>query len=378
MPQLSNKITFTDEQAMLLDIATNFFREKSPTVTVRRQIASEFGFDRGLWGEIAELGWLGIAVPERFGGSGLSLADVTVIVEPMGRHLAGTPFIIRAAYSYRPCWPEGPSSSSATCCRRSAAERSARLRCSKDDGDWDLENIESTAEITADAARLSGTKTLVCDAAVADFVLVSVSLAGAPALAIVRAADLPRERRTRETVIDETRRAYSVDLTGVSVPASSLITGEKARATLKAIRDSALLFASAEAAGGIAGVLDVTVEYLNTRSAFGRKIGSYQSLKHTCSDILIGLERTRSHVYHAASLIAAGEDAEIALRMAKVEAGDSFVFAGDRAIQFHGGFGFTYDCDAQLYLRRALWLQYAFGDAAHHRQRLADLLLPVG
>ena len=187
MPQLSNKITFTDEQAMLLDIATNFFREKSPTVTVRRQIASESGFDRGLWGEIAELGWLGIAVPERFGGSGLSLADVTVIVEPMGRHLAGTPFTPRS-FSFRPCRPAGPSSSSATCCRRSAAERSARLRCSKDDGNWNLENIASTAEITADAARLSGTKTLVCDAAVADFVLVSVSLAGAPALAIVRAA----------------------------------------------------------------------------------------------------------------------------------------------------------------------------------------------
>jgi alkylation response protein AidB-like acyl-CoA dehydrogenase len=149
-------------------------------------------------------------------------------------------------------------------------------------------------------------------------------------------------------------------------------------AALKVIRDSALLFASAEAAGGIAGVLEVIVEYLNTRSAFGRKIGSYQSLKHSCADILVGLERTRSHVYHAASLLAAGEDAEVALRMAKVEAGDSFVFAGDRAIQFHGGFGFTYDCDAQLYLRRALWLQYAFGDAAHHRRRLADLLLPSG
>ena len=61
--------------------------------------------------------------------------------------------------------------------------------------------------------------------------------------------------------------------------------------------------------------------------------------------------------------------------MAKVEAGDSFVFAGDRSVQFHGGFGFTFDCDAQLYLRRALWLQYAFGDATHHRRRLADLLL---
>ena len=146
MSQLSNKITFTDEQAMLLDIATNFFREKSPTVTVRRQIASEFGFDRELWGEIAELGWLGIAVPERFGGSGLSLADVTVIVEPMGRHLAGTPFT-PPSFSHRPCWPEGPSSSSATCCRRSAGGAIGTVALFESDGNWDLEHIESTAEI---------------------------------------------------------------------------------------------------------------------------------------------------------------------------------------------------------------------------------------
>jgi acyl-CoA dehydrogenase len=375
MSQLSNKITFTDEQAMLLDIATNFFREKSPTATVRMQIASESGVDRELWGEIAKLGWLGIAVPERFGGSGLSLADVAVIVEPMGRYLAGTPFVSTQLF-VQALLAGGTDQQQRDLLPQICQGSVGTVALFESDGDWNLEHIESSAEIAGDAARLSGTKTLVCDVAVADFVLVSVSLTGAPALAIVRATDLPRERRTRETVIDETRRAYSVDLTGVSVPALSLITGEEARVTLKAIRDAALLFATAEAAGGIAGALDVIVQYLNTRSAFGRKIGSYQSLKHTCSDILIGLERTRSHVYHAASLIAAGEDAEIALRMAKVEAGDSFVFAGDRAIQFHGGFGFTYDCDAQLYLRRALWLQYAFGDASHHRQRLADLLLP--
>jgi len=141
--------------------------------------------------------------------------------------------------------------------------------------------------------------------------------------------------------------------------------------------EAALLLATAEAAGGIAGVLDVVVDYLNLRTAFGRKIGAYQSLKHPAAEILIGLERSRSHLYHAATLLAAGEDAEIALRMAKAESGDAFVFAGDRAVQFHGGFGFTYECDAQLYLRRALWLQFSYGDAAHHRRRLADLLLPV-
>ena len=119
----------------------------------------------------------------------------------------------------------------------------------------------------------------------------------------------------------------------------------------------------------------MTVDYLNTRSTFGRKIGSYQALKHACADILVGLERSRSHLYHAATMCAGNENPEIALRMAKAEATEVFAYAGDRAVQFHGGFGFTWECDAQLYLRRALWLQYSHGDAAHHRQKLAQLLL---
>jgi alkylation response protein AidB-like acyl-CoA dehydrogenase len=204
---------------------------------------------------------------------------------------------------------------------------------------------------------------------------------------IVPAADIGAARMRRETIIDETRRSAALSLDGIRVPGSALITGEAARKALEAVRHAGLLLASAEAVGGIAGVLGVVLEYLNLRKTFGRKIGSYQSLKHTCADILIGLERSRSHVYHAASLIteaAAGADIsaidiDVALRMAKVETGDSFVFAGDRAVQFHGGFGFTWECDAQLYLRRALWLQYAFGDAGHHRRKLADALLsPVG
>ena len=376
MAQLSSRMAFTDEQAMLLDIATKFCREKVSMTAVRRQIASESGFDRELWSEIAELGWPGIAVPERFGGSGLSLAEVVAIAEPMGRHLAGSPFVSTQLVA-QALLAGGTAEQQRELLPRICGGSIGSVALFEGDGDWTLENIQSSAVTSANTVRLSGAKTLVCDAAVADFLLVSVMLSGAPALAIVSMSDLPRQQMRRETVIDETRRAFEIDLSGVSVAASSLITGEKALAALKAIRNTALLLASAEAAGGIAGVLEITVEYLNTRSAFGRKIGSYQALKHTCADILVGLERARSHVYHAASLIAAGEDAEVALRMAKVEAGDSFVFAGDRAVQFHGGFGFTYDCDAQLYLRRALWLQFSFGDATHHRRLLAERLLPV-
>jgi len=374
---LSTKITFSDEQAMLQDVAVNFCREKVSIGEVRRQIASDSGFDRELWKEISELGWLAVAVPEEFGGSALSLAEVVSIVEPMGRHLAGTPFV-STQLLIQGLLAGGSDELNGELLPKICEGAVGTIALFERDGDWDLEHIEAGAVIRGDKAHLSGTKTLVCDATVAEYILVSVQFDGAPALAIVRKADLPGECVKRETVIDETRRSFALDLSGATVPRSALITGDKARAALKAIRDAALLLASAEAAGGIAGTLELIVGYLNQRTAFGKKIGSYQSLKHTCSDILIGLERARSHVYHAASLIAAGENAEVALRMAKVEAGDSFVFAGDRSIQFHGGFGFTFDCDGQLFLRRALWLQYAFGDAAHRRRKLAELLLPVG
>jgi acyl-CoA dehydrogenase len=374
---LSTTISFSEEQAMLQDVAVSFCREKVSIGEVRRQIASDSGFDRELWKEISDLGWLAVAVPEEFGGTNLSLAEVVSIVEPMGRHLAGTPFVSTQLFT-QGILAGGSDAQKSALLPKICEGAVGTVALFERDGDWDLEHIEAAAAIEGDKARLSGAKALVCDAGVAEHVLVSVQLAGAPALAVLGATDLPRERRRRETVIDETRRSFTLDLAGVSIPRSALITGDQARAALNAIRDAALLLSSAEAAGGIAGTLELIVGYLNDRKAFGKKIGSYQSLKHTCSDILIGLERTRSHVYHAASLIAAGENAEVALRMAKVEAGDSFVFAGDRSIQFHGGFGFTFDCDGQLFLRRALWLQYAFGDAAHHRKQLADLLLPAG
>ena len=376
MTELSTRIAFTDEQAMLLDTAGDFCREKFSTRAARAQLLSDDGFDRALWTEMVELGWSGIAVPERLGGSGLSLAEAATIAEPMGRHLLATPFV-GTQLVVQGLLAGGNAAQQASWLPRICEGAVGAIALFEEEGDWTLEHIEATAVVAGAKARLSGFKTFVLDAAVADVVLASVALAGKPALAILSGADLPEERRRREVVIDETRRSFRLDLEGLEIPAASLIVGEAAQVALRSIRNAALLLTSAEAAGGIAGVLDVVLDYLRTRTAFGRKIGSFQALKHTCVDILVGLERTRSHVYHAATLLAGNEDAEVALRMAKAEAGDSFVFAGDRAVQFHGGFGFTWDCDAQLFLRRALWLQFAYGDAAHHRRRLADILLPV-
>ena len=394
--QMNTRIDFSDEQAMLLDSASAFCRARSPSATVRGLIGSphddSIGFDRGLWAQIAQLGWLGIAVPESLGGSGLGIGHTAVIAEPMGRHLLATPFT-STQLCIQGLLAGGSAAQQAEWLPRLAQGGIGTVALFEDDGDWALTQPRCRAEIAGTSgtsgtsgtnATLHGAKTLVTDAAVADVLLVSVMLDGAPALALLVAADLPPGHLQREVIIDETRRSSRFELNGLQVPASRLITGAPALAALQAVRNAALLLASAEAAGGIAGALAVVVDYLNTRTAFGRKIGSYQSLKHTCADILVGLERAQSHVAHAATLLTdlaepgAAAAAELALRMAKVEAGDSFVQAGDRAVQFHGGFGFTYDCDAQLYLRRALWLQPWFGDAAHHRRKLADALWPAG
>ncbi len=368
MAQLSHRIAFSDEQAMLLETATAFCREKSPIRAVRNLLGSETGFDRAVWDDMVALGWSGIAIPEQHGGSGLTLAEVATVTEPMGRHLLATPFV--STQIAVQALLHASAAQQKAILPRIAQGAIATTAMFEADGNWDLTAIETTAT----ALRLEGAKSMVVDAGVADIFVISIRVDGAPALAILDRADL-QSRILPETIIDETKRSARLDLTGIEIPAASLITGQAAREALGAIRDAALLLASAEAAGGIAGVLDVTVDYLNTRTSFGRKIGSYQSLKHACADILVGLERSRSHLYHAATLCAGNETAEIALRMAKTEACEVFAYAGDRAVQFHGGFGFTWECDAQLYLRRAMWLQYWHGDAAHHRRKLADLLL---
>ena len=392
---LSRQIECSDEQAMLLDAAMTFCREQSPIARVRELMTTETGFDAQVWQRMTELGWPGLCVAEAHGGAGLSLGEAATLTECMGRHLLATPFV-STQLAVAALQAGAGEAAQALWLTRIAAGQCATVALLEEDGDWRLAEFGAQARVSAPGmVTLSGVKTLVADAAVAALVVVALEIDGAPALALVPADALGSSRITRETVIDETRRCYRLDLQGVQLPESALIQGEAAVQALQAVREAGLLLTSAEAAGGIAAALAVIVDYLNLRTTFGRKIGSYQSLKHTSADILVGLERSRSHVAHAATLMSTSASAaasasvsgagvgagvnpaqrEVALRMAKVECCDSYVFAGDRGVQFHGGFGFTWECDAQLHLRRALFLQHSFGDATHHRRRLADALL---
>ena len=367
-------IRFSEEQEQLLEVAENFCRDRFPMAAVRKAIAASEDFDPALWNEIVSLGWLGTAIPEEFGGSGLGLAEVVTLVEPMGRALAGTPFV-GTTLAAQALLAGGTMAQKNAWLPRICEGAIATLALRESDGDWDLTRIGARAEVKGDRLFLSGIKTFVTDAANADLIIVSVLHAGNPALVLLEGEALKSLRLERETVIDETRRSYRVTLDGIEVPAANLLDSGKTADCLRHIDKAACLILAAEMCGGLAGVLDVTVDYLNTRKQFDRLIGSYQALKHPTVDMLLGLEASRSHLYYAASVFDDPDEGDIAVAMAKAQASEAFAFGSDRSIQFHGGFGFTYDCDAQLYRRRALWCEYQHGDAAYHRARLADLLL---
>jgi alkylation response protein AidB-like acyl-CoA dehydrogenase len=200
-------------------------------------------------------------------------------------------------------------------------------------------------------------------------------------VAHVRRDQLSDSAISEHTLVDQTKRSARVDFDGVAVGSGQVLSGAAVGAALRDIRLLGALLVAAEATGSAAACLDTTVEYLKTRKQFGKLIGSYQALKHPSVDILCDMDSSRSFVYHAATLVGDGpldRDAEIACRMAKAQATETLLYAGDRAVQFHGGMGFTYECDAQLYIRRAQWSQQQFGDAQHHRKRLAALLLDDG
>ena len=368
---MSDQIAFSEEQAMLLDTATEFCRKHSPIETVRARLGAD-QIDAATWQEITELGWLGINVAEEFGGLGLGLSCVVPVAESMGRYLMGSPY--SGAIIASECLAtSGSRGQKEEWLPKIVSGAIGSMALTEPNGSWLLDEIGAQAVKRADRLELSGTKCFVTDADTSDFSIVSVNVDAQARLVLVKREQIPVGNLHREVVIDETRRSYQLDLDGITVPLDQLLKGSD----FQAIEFASLLLLSAEIAGGLVGSIHTIVEYLNTRKAFDKVIGSYQALKHPTVKILLDLEAMRSHLYYAATRVAEGntDEAEVALRMAKAHGSAAFAFAGDRAVQFHGGFGFTYDCDAQLYLRRALWCQYQFGDEAYHRHLLEPMLL---
>ncbi len=363
-------ISLTEEQGMLLDVARGFVRDQAPIEAIRAQLETETGYDPDIWMRMVDMGWTGISLPDDVGGAGMGLGSAVPVFEALGGGLLGTP-LLSTTIAGQLIWRAAGETAADWLSRLCGGEIGTVAFL--DHADWGAANTGVALDATG---ALSGRKQFVADAQVADIFVVVANEDGTPVLALVERGALPPDAMSANVLIDLTKRAANIDFTGV-VPAL-VVRGE---AVASALRDTFLLGAlltAAETTGAAGRCLSSITEYLKTRKQFGKLIGSYQALKHPTVDIYVGMENARSFVYHGATIVADGPlslDAEVACRMAKVASDEAMVYAGDRAVQFHGGFGFTWDCDSTLFIRRAQWAQQMYGGAIHHRKRLAALLL---
>jgi acyl-CoA dehydrogenase len=370
------EIEYSDEEALLAQSASELLAKACDFSAVRRVMTTESGYESSLYRQMAELGWLGAAVPALYGGAGLHPGALASLVEPMGRCLLASPFIATTLATQALLMAGNETQKHRWLPKLVLGEAIGSVALTERAGSYELDQLTASAVASPQGFELAGEKTFVLDAQNADFVVVAARLDDRLALFLVEASELSARLR-RETLIDETRRSARIRLDGLSLGQAALLDGGDPDQALRHVERVGWLLLSAEMAGGAEGVMQLTLEYMKTRTQFGKLIGSYQALKHPMVEIMCAIEEGRSLLYHAATAFERPDpSAEIALRMAKAQLGDTYVHAADRAIQFHGAIGFTYECHAQLFFRRAQWAQHTLGDAPHHRRHLADLLWP--
>ena len=356
--------TFSDEQDLLRASVRRFLQERYP---IERVVAIADGdiLDPVDWKELGDLGWIGIAVAEEYGGSGLTFLDQAIIVEEQGRALYPGPYLSSAvlALSVVERARFGVTEGMAR------GERIATVAWAGEDGRFDA---DPPPEVKWDeaSATVSATKLFVPDIAVAGVLTVLGSVEGRTCVFQVD-RDAGGVRWRELPTVDRTRRMGEVVLESAVVEAWA---HDDRAAT--ALRDRALAALAIEAVGVGTRALELAVDYAKTREQFGRKIGAYQAVSHPLAQAFMELETARSLAYWAAWAVSEGdEDAPIAAAAAKARAADAAVATCERAIQAHGGIGFTWDHPLHRFYKRALAISAFMGSGAELRARVAARLV---
>jgi acyl-CoA dehydrogenase len=372
----------TEDQELIAKTAGDFVKQRSPIARVRelRDSNDPVGFSRALWKEMAELGWVGIALPESAGGAGLGFAELAVVLEELGRTLAPEPFLSTVLLAGQTLLLSGDAAKQAAwlprVCKGEAvlalAYQEARSR-------FDLAHVETRAEAAGAGFRLTGEKSQVLDGHVADAFVVAARTAGGPRdaagitlfLVPKGAAGLTLTRQARV----DGRNAALVRLDGVSVAAGDAVGAVGGgHALLAAAVDRATVGLCAEMLGGTEQAFALTVEHLKSRIQFGVPIGSFQALKHRAANVFIEIELAKSAVMAAARAVDAGDpDLAKLVSLAKARCSDAYLLAANEGVQMFGGVGMTDEYDIGFYLKRARAAELTFGDAAFHRARWAAL-----
>jgi alkylation response protein AidB-like acyl-CoA dehydrogenase len=351
-----------------------FLDKHSDEASVRRSMDTEIGFDPAVWRRAADqLGLQGLAIPDRFDGSGATAVELGVVFEEMGAALFGGPFLSSVGMAASALLALDDDDAAATWLTGIASGTTiATLAWS---GSGPAESTLAAANRTG-RWEVSGTAGTVVDGVAADVLLVAARTAAGPCLLAVAGDADGVQRRTLSTM-DTTRKLAEVAFD--RAPAQLLGVDGRAADALQRSADLAALYLAAEQLGGAARALDMAVRHAANRVQFGRAIGSFQAVKHRCADMLVDVESARSVVYHG--LWTAEHDPAnlpVAASLARSVCSDAYTRVAAHNIQIHGGIGFTWEHPAHLYLKRAKSSQLLFGSPTSHRARLAELLDVAG
>ena len=373
---------FNADQEMLRATARKFLENECTSEFVRARMAEEAGFTDEFWTKLAEQGWLGLVYPEPYGGAGLGFVDLTVLMEEMGRAVMPGPYFSTVLLGGLAILEAGSEAQKKEWLTRIAAGQTrVTLAWTEPSARWDAAGVTTAARASGSGFVLQGTKLFVPDAHVAHALVVvartSESKSAGEGLSLFL---VPRDTKglsvTLLPTMDQTRKLCEVTLDDVAVPAGAVLGSKDGGwAPLARVIQRATVALCAEMCGGAQKVLDMTTEYAKIRIAFGKPIGSYQGVKHKAADMLVDVENAKSLTYYAAW--AADEnvpEAALAASMAKAYASDAYRKVAGAGIQLHGGIGFTWEHDLHLYFKRAKSSEFTFGDATHHREKVAQLI----
>jgi alkylation response protein AidB-like acyl-CoA dehydrogenase len=373
---------FNDEQELLRSTARKFLENECRSEVVRALMETPEGMTPALWGRLAEQGWLGLVYPEAHGGMGMGFVDLTVLMEEMGRAVVPGPYFSTVLLGGLAILEAGGEPQRKEWLPAiGAGERRVTLAWMEPSAVLGPGGVSLQATVAGGRYTLSGTKLFVADAHTADAVVVAARTGGgASSEEGVTLFLLPRGTAgmtvTLLPTMDQTRKLCEVTLAGVTVGPEAVLGAVGAGwAPLDRVLQRATVMLCAEMCGGAQKVLDMTVEYAKIRQAFGRPIGSYQGVKHRAADMLVDVENSKSITYYAAWALDEGSpEAPLAVSMAKAYVSDAYRRVAAAGIQLHGGIGFTWEHDLHLYFKRAKGSEFTFGDATHHRERVAQLV----
>lgn len=379
----AESVGFTEDHALLHKTARRFLAEKCPFAEVRRLAGDRLGFDPALYRELCELGWAGLLLAERHGGTALGPLAMALVLEECGRALLPGPLLAGVLAGLAIDRAGSEEQKQRLLPAITGGSTIATVALSEPGGSWEPDAVQTTATRRGEGYVLSGIKVHVPWAAHAGVLVLPARLAEADSALALFAVPLAAGAGitiTEEVSVDPTRRAAKVSLTELAVPGDARLLASHADAAgaWRAVFIHGYALLAADMLGAAQAILTRTCAYANERIQFDRPIGSFQAVKHPLVNVLIALERSRSLAYAAASLLgSAGPDtarAETLARMAKAAATDALLYAADRGVQLHGGYGFTWDCDAHFFFKRALWSAATLGDATHHRRHLGAQL----